>query len=295
MIGPTIAWLADGRRLHLNHGPIDLIVEAFGEAEERQKAYAQAERRFRTILEELVSELGELRRPVTATPRPFRHPTARRMEAAAAAHFPAFVTPMAAVAGGVADEMLAAMCDGRELSRAYVNNGGDVAFHLAPGETIDAAIAGTGHGFADRLAVDAESPIRGIATSGWRGRSHSLGIADAVTVLAASAAEADVAATLIANAVDLPDHPAITRLPACELDPDSDLGERLVTQHVSPLPREEIAAALDRGLAVAEPMAARGLIRSAALFLQGETRVCGALAGAAGTLYKRPERTPCHA
>lgn len=295
MNGPVVAWLADGRRLHMNHGPIDLIVEAFGEAEERQKAYVQAERRFRTILEELVSELGELRRPVAAAPRPLCHSTARRMEAAAAAHFPAFVTPMAAVAGGVADEVLAAMCAGRELSRAYVNNGGDVAFHLAPGQTIDAAVAGTGHGFADRLAVGAGSPIRGIATSGWRGRSHSLGIADAVTVLAQSAAEADVAATLIANAVDLPGHPAITRLPACEIDPDSDLGARLATQHVASLSKEEIAAALTRGLAVAEPMAARGLIRSAALFLQDESRVCGALAGAAGTLYKRPERTLSHA
>ena len=51
--------------------------------------------------------------------------------------------------------------------------------------------------------------MRGIATSGWRGRSFSLGIADAVTVLAATAAEADAAATVIANAVDLPGHPAI--------------------------------------------------------------------------------------
>ena len=49
--------------------------------------------------------------------------------------------------------------------------------------------------------------MRGIATSGWRGRSFSLGIADAVTVLAATAAEADAAATMIANAVDLPGHP----------------------------------------------------------------------------------------
>ena len=66
--------------------------------------------------------------------------------------------------------------------------------------------------------------MRGIATSGWRGRSFSLGIADAVTVLADRAAAADAAATIIANAVDLPGHPAIVRVPACELAPDSDLG-----------------------------------------------------------------------
>lgn len=277
MNGPTIAWLPDGRRLHMNHGPIDLIVEAFGDAGERQKAYAQAERRFRTILEELVSELGELRRPATAAPRPFRHATARRMEAAVAHHFPAFVTPMAAVAGSVADEVLAALCAGRDLNRAYVNNGGDVAFHLAPGETIDAAVAGTGNGFADRLTVDAESPIRGIATSGWRGRSHSLGIADAVTVLAASAAEADVAATLIADAVDLPGHPAIRRVPARDIDPDSDLGDRPVTEAVGPLSDEETGTALEAGLSVAAEFAREGRIAAAALFLNGEARVCGRL------------------
>ena len=33
MQGPQVTWLQDGKRLHLNHGPIDLIVEAFGEAD----------------------------------------------------------------------------------------------------------------------------------------------------------------------------------------------------------------------------------------------------------------------
>jgi uncharacterized protein len=171
MNGPVIAWLPDGHRLHMNHGPIDLIVEAFGPEEERRAAYAQAAKRFRTILEELVAELTLLRRPVEETPRAFRSSTARRMEAAAVRHFPAFVTPMAAVAGSVADEMLAAMVEGRDLSRAYVNDGGDIAIHLAPGGSMMAAIAGTGHGFEDRLTIHASDPVRGIATSGWRGRS----------------------------------------------------------------------------------------------------------------------------
>ncbi|WP_204349766.1 hypothetical protein, partial [Klebsiella pneumoniae] len=76
--------------------------------------------------------------------------------------------------------------------------------------------------------------IGGIATSGAQGRSFSLGIADSVTVLARDAASADAAATLIANAVDL-DHPAIRRRPARNLDPDSDLGDRLVTVGVGDL------------------------------------------------------------
>ena len=61
MSGPQAAMLADGRRLHLNHGPIDLIVEAFGATQEREAAYAQAAERFQTILTELVDELPALR------------------------------------------------------------------------------------------------------------------------------------------------------------------------------------------------------------------------------------------
>jgi uncharacterized protein len=117
--------------------------------------------------------------------------------------------------------------------------------------------------------------VRGIATSGWRGRSFSLGIADAVTVLADRAAMADAAATVIANAVDLPGHPGIVRVPARELAPDSDLGELLVTQGVGKLSASEIDAALDAGMAVAESLLSEGLIHSAALHLHGESRIVG--------------------
>jgi ApbE superfamily uncharacterized protein (UPF0280 family) len=276
MNGPRIAWLPDGRRLHMNHGPIDLIVEAFGAGEERRTAYAQAAARFRAILDELVAELPELRRPsAPGRPRAFAGPTARRMEAACVPLAETFITPMAAVAGSVADEMLAALIAGRDLDRAYVNDGGDIALHLAPAQSMRLAIAGTGHGFADRIAIDAASPVRGVATSGWRGRSFSLGIADAVTVLARSGAEADAAATIIANAVDLPGHRAIERKPANEMVPDSDLGGRLVTVEVGPLTAIEVAQALAAGLVVAEDLRRRGLIEGAALFLGGKARICG--------------------
>ena len=109
MNGPQIAWLADGKRLHLNHGPIDLIIETFGREIERRAAYGAAIARFQTILEELVAELAELRKPVGATPRRFAGPTANRMERAVQKFHPEFITPMAAVAGSVADEIMAAM------------------------------------------------------------------------------------------------------------------------------------------------------------------------------------------
>ncbi|MER9871665.1 UPF0280 family protein [Mesorhizobium sp. M0195] len=278
MNGPQAHWLEDGRRLHLNHGPIDLIVEAFGEASECSAAYHQAVARFQTILVELVEELPELRRPASSRPRAFAGPTARRMEAAVVPLAKQFITPMAAVAGSVADEVLGALLAGRRLERAYVNNGGDSAIHLGNGQSMTLAIAGTGHGLADRLTIRAEDGIRGVATSGWRGRSFSLGIADAVTVLARTGAEADAAATLIANAVDLPGHPAVRRVRARDLAPDSDLGDRLVTQGVGLLSAAEIAIALEGGFAVAEEFRRRGLIAAAALFLGGQARIAGPMA-----------------
>ncbi|HLH51209.1 MAG TPA: hypothetical protein VKV96_17860, partial [Roseiarcus sp.] len=161
--------------------------------------------------------------------------------------------------------------------RAYVNNGGDIALHLSADEQFSI-------GMVDRpdrpsligaATITARDPIRGVATSGWRGRSFSLGIADAVTILARTAAAADAAATLVANAVDLPGHPAVRRAPAFSRDPQSDLGERLVTVGVDALAPAEIDEALTRGLAQAERLRSMGAIEAAALRLCGETRLCG--------------------
>jgi ApbE superfamily uncharacterized protein (UPF0280 family) len=276
--GSQVTLLPDGRRLHLNHGPIDLIVEAFGDISEVHAAHDQAAARFPTILGELVEELPMLRSAASSRPRDVRGAIARRMEAAVRplAH-EHFITPMAAVAGSVADEILTVMLDGRTLQKAYVNNGGDSAFFLAPGQSMKLAVAGTGNGFADRVLFRAEDPARGVATSGWRGRSFSLGIADAVTVLARSGAEADAAATIIANAVDLPGHSAIRREPASSLAPDSDLGDLHVTTGVAALSACDVAAALEAGLSMAETLLERGLIEAAALFLNRDIRLCGAL------------------
>jgi ApbE superfamily uncharacterized protein (UPF0280 family) len=120
------------------------------------------------------------------------------------------------------------------------------------------------------LVIDAGDPSRGIATSGRHGRSFSLGIADAVTVLARTASQADAAATIIANAVDLPGHAAIVRCPANDLQPDSDLGARLVTRGVGVLSAGEVEDALEAGAACARRLLAAGLIDGAALRLQGE-------------------------
>lgn len=267
--GAVAVWLPGGR-LHLQHGPIDLILQGWGDPAALDAAYRQATRRFATILEELSAELSALRAPEA----PVTGATARIMAAAVAPFRPAFITPMAAVAGAVAETVLSAFVR-PGIARAYANNGGDIALHLAPDQSLTAAIATPGGG---RVTVRAADGVRGIATSGWRGRSWSFGIADAVTVLAPTAAMADAAATMIANAVDLPGHPAIMRHPANTLQADSDLGPRLVTTDVGPLAPDEVEAALDRGCHAAEAFRRRRLVAAAALFLQSRSRTIGPLA-----------------
>lgn len=275
------ASLLSGGRLHLQHGPIDAILQAWGETAEVSAAYAQARVAFADVLPRLCAELPLLR---TALPAPVpTGPVARRMHHATLPFAAGFITPMAAVAGAVADHLLAAMLAGRRLDRALVNDGGDIAIHLGQGQSFRCGIIAdlAAPGLDAIAAIGAGDGVGGIATSGRRckgqgGRSFSLGIADAVTVLAHTAAAADAAATVIANAVDLPGHAAISRRPACDIDPDGDLGERLVTWDVGPLRRAEVEAALVAGAAVAREAAARGLIVAAILHLRGQRAVIGA-------------------
>ena len=282
---PQSALLADGKRLHLQDGPIDLVVEAKGREGDVRAAYEAAVQRFTGLLDELCEELVELRRAADPVRCPLKGVVARRMHAAvapfAADHF---ITPMAAVAGSVAEEILDAMLAAARLDRAYVNNGGDIALHLAGAEqfTVGLLDRPDRHGLMRTTDIDADDAVRGIATSGRHGRSFSLGIADAVTVLAKTASQADAAATIIANAVDLPGHPAVIRCPANELQPDSDLGARLVTRDVGALGGGEIDDALRAGVRRAQQLLAVGLIEGAALRLLGETAVVGATGIKAG-------------
>ncbi|MGJ7518979.1 UPF0280 family protein [Variovorax sp. LT1P1] len=272
--------LLDAQRWHLHHGPIDLVIEAEGDVAAVSSAHAAAWARFESLLAELVGELPLLRQPVGATCG-LQGPIARRMWNACAPFRPAFITPMAAVAGSVADEIIA-FYRRPGIERAWVNNGGDIALHLAAGRSarvglfadiaqFDLADAGplTIDG---QFAIDAADPVRGVATSGWRGRSFSLGIADSVTVLAATAAQADAAATVIANAVDA-DDAAIRRLPASQCKDDSDLGDIPVTVDVPPLAPATVRRALDAGVACARSLQKGGNAWAAMLVCQGQWRL----------------------
>ena len=271
--------LLDAQRWHFQHGPIDLVISADGDAAALARAHAAAWQRFEQVLPELVQELPQLRQAVSskATDCPLKGPVARRMWQACRPYAMDFITPMAAVAGSVAQEIIA--CYQRPgIARAWVNNGGDIAMHLTPGQSLKVGL------YADiarldvaqlqdqllldgQFSVEAAMPVRGVATSGWRGRSFSMGIADSVTVLARTAAQADAAATVIANAVNVNDA-RVQRAPAASLKDDSDLGQRLVTINVPPLPPALVLQALQAGLATARALQSEGLIDSALLVCQ---------------------------
>ena len=287
---PQIGWLRDGKRLHLQDGPIDLIVEASGSRESLRAAYEAAVDRFTGLLDELCGELALLRAAADPARCLLQGVVARRMHAAVAPFArDHFITPMAAVAGSVAEEILGAMVGAAPLDRAYVNNGGDIAYHLTGSEqfTVGLIDRPDALGLMRTTVIRATDPARGIATSGLHGRSFSLGVADAVTVLAATAAQADAAATIIANAVDLPDHAAVVRCPANELQPDSDLGSRLVTREVGYLSDFEITSALDAGCVKARQLLDLGLIEAAALHLKGEIRGAGLPSPPASVFHRR--------
>lgn len=265
------ARMLSGDRLHLQHGPSDLIIWAEGE---RELAYRAAGKRFSTIIGEIVSELPALRERMSLLTLEPKGQVARRMhDACLPFRSIGYLTRMAAVAGSVADEILFAMRHQANISKAYVNNGGDIAIYLGPGTSFSTVIKGHDNQDLGRIDLKDLDEIRGIATSGRHGRSHSLGIADSVTVLAKSAASADVAATMIANAVDLPNHPGITRRAACQLDEGTDLGESLVVTGCKPLNARECISALSAGNRCAAEFKRQDLISAAAIFLQGYSAI----------------------
>lgn len=280
-----------GNRWHLSHGPIDLIVAATGDARACALAHERCWMRFLPILEMLVTELPLLRSPLDARALPeAKGAVAERMVAACAPFASQYITPMAAVAGAVADELIGCFAD-PDIRRASINNGGDIALLLSGDAHYTVGVASEDLDVAEHLVIHASDPIRGVATSGWRGRSLSLGIADRVTVLARSAASADAAATMIANAVNV-EHPAIIRKPAHTLRDDSDLGGLLATVAVPRLPADALSAALDEGQAFAETLLASGMIGAAVLHLQGITRLVQGdpEVGGTRTLLRSPRR-----
>jgi len=277
-VGPQAWLLNNGARLHLHHGPIDLIIDAIGEHADVRLAYKQATLAFTHVLKALAAQLPVLRRVYSSSSdTQYFGPVAMRMQQAVSPLASYNVTPMIAVAGAVADHVLSRMIKGCDLVRAQVNNGGDIALYMSDDAVTKIGICtdlnASEHN--NIIKLTSEQGVGGIATSGWQGRSHSLGIADAVTVLSTNAASADAAATLIANAVDIPESNKVIRLPASELDVDSDLEDRLVTIKVNSLNESEKNRALAAGQLCTQQLMVDGDVLGCFIYLQGQARVIG--------------------
>ena len=273
--------MPEENRLYLHHGPIDIIAHVDGPDEIRSDLYEFAKKRFSTVLEELVSELDLLKLPWGEVHPEPQGSIARKMYNAVRGSGE-FFTPMAAVAGAVAEEILETMLNQArskvsyigKIRRMYVNNGGDISFWLNYGSVFTIGVVDNPQRpeLNAKVCLSYESPVRGLATSGWRGRSQSLGIADAVTVLAPSTSFADAAATLIANNVNI-EHSGIIKIPACDVKDDSDLGMHLVTVKVPLLSEKEVSRALRNGAESAKALIRKDKIQSAYLSMQKQTLV----------------------
>lgn len=182
-----------------------------------------------------------------------------------------WLTPMAAVAGTVADAV-ADFLFAQGAEKVTANNGGDIALRLAPGQSLGLGVLyDLERGGVDRVVhLTAEKGVGGVATSGLGGRSLTTGIASGVTVFSRRCAQADALATLLADRSCI-DSPAVHTRLAGELDPDSDIADLPVVVSVEPLSREEKERALEQVLREAEEQCRRGNLLACIATVQGVT------------------------
>jgi len=197
----------------------------------------------------------------------------KRMIEASQRISPGDLTPMAAVAGAVADEVMNhifEISDGA-VTQVFVNNGGDMALY-SPFQEVRVGVKGVsgrdGRPFILRLR-EKKTPY-GLATSGWRGRSVSRGIADAVVVVASESAVADAAATYIGNAVGDDKITCVTRQKAGKLDPNSDIPDTAVTVACGKLIEAEKERAIANGMRTAKKIIEQGIVEEVGIYLQGK-------------------------
>jgi uncharacterized protein len=181
------------------------------------------------------------------------------------------LTPMAAVAGSIADGVADFLFQ-KGMSKVIVDNGGDIAVRLSDDETARVGIRSdiSSAEISHVIMLDARCSSWGINTSGLGGRSFTRGIATAATVVAHSSARADAAATDIANACFCEDA-GIVQVPAGQLDTMTDIPDIPVTLLVKDLKQDTIARSLERSLDRAKRYVESGLIMGAIITAGGKT------------------------
>ena len=264
----NIQWMHGGRIL-AECGPMRLTISAWVGRVPQKDLCIQAAKESFHLLETIAGHRQDLSRRYESIPQDLKDFPVRKMVRSALA-VDLDLTPMAAVAGTIADCVLVFLVK-RGMTKAIVNNGGDVALRTGTEVNVHVGLRpeATRTGLTSTMTLGDERPVWGVATSGLEGRSLSRGVASAATVIAGSASIADAAATAIANASYVQDTSVVQR-PAGELDAQSDIPDTLVTVQAGPLSEATKDQALAQAMAKAESLIHRGLIFGACVVVDGK-------------------------
>ena len=235
--------LAPGKIL-FNYGPTTMVVLADKKGEPLTDLIIQAFDIIDSSLTEITKDLPKLKHyPGDIDPETLGRLPKKMLDAVLRTGDPT-LTPMAAVAGCISDEVADWIFE-QGATRVMVNNGGDVALRLAPGENVKLGIVTSlKTSQMDRVVnIKAEDGIGGICTSGLGGRSFTRGIADGVTVFSSRCIFADAMATHIANCSYV-ETENIARIKAKHVDPNTDIPELEVVLSVEDLKGKEIKQSL---------------------------------------------------
>ena len=260
----------DDRTVLVDYGPMHMYIQATDRGRPRLDLAVEGGRKAAGVLEDLARFRVLLKKKAGDIEAKADLPAVvASMVEAAQKMETADLTPMAAVAGAASDAV-ADYCIEKGGTKIIVDNGGDVALRLKGDETarvgIKAEIDAQRPAYV--LNIPAASGIGGVATSGLGGRSFTKGIASAVTVLAETAALADAAASVIANATYVED-PAVERYLPETVYPDTDIAGEWVTGEVGDLSEAIIDQALRQGLAAADRLCDKGRIIAAFIAIKG--------------------------
>ena len=261
--------LIEDDKLFIENGPTNIIAEAF--SSEKKEIYNLICEYSSKFLKDLSLEIEKLKKP-TSQKNKFVSDIANTMFEATKLFLPNFVTPMASVAGSISELLLLKVLEKFKVNKIYINNGGDISLYISKNEKFNFSISGK------TVCVIEYSDIAGfggIATSGWKGRSFSMGIADSVTVIAEKASVADAAATIIGNYIDLKNSNKVKKTAANNLYEETDLNDKLITVSVENLTENEIRQAMSKGRNISEHYISKNLIKSVIINLQDNILILG--------------------
>ncbi|MEA4847565.1 MAG: hypothetical protein VB106_10075 [Clostridiaceae bacterium] len=255
----------------VDYGPVTIVIKAKIKNEPYTEAAITGANAAIDLLNQLIPSLDEARKFISCISNSSKaaQPAVLRtmMDSVAMLHEKDF-TPMAAVAGTFSDFVKYRIL---ECGADYVvvNNGGDISFQLPPlsDEFRAGIISDLSLGKVTHAVKIIDRGIKGIATSGFGGRSLTKGIASAVTVLASTGSLADAAATSIANATNCEDA-SIERCLAEEIDYFTDIKGAIVTKSIGNLKGEKIETAVKSGLIRASELYNQEVIKGCVIFLK---------------------------